>query len=134
MLHDRALDNAHPLQSDERLVGRSCISQKSMTALYAKQDLSTISPESEQEQLTELLAGLTAATTNTTDDINADDLHHAPGLASLRLPRVAEVREVLLQPGEDCRARLQGGSLATDQGGLDRHQRAVQLSGVHVGA
>ena len=42
--------------NDEWLVGRSYISQKSMTALYAIRDLSTISPESEEEELTELLA------------------------------------------------------------------------------
>jgi len=42
--------------NDEWLVGRSYISQKSMTALYAIQSFSTISPESEEDELTELLA------------------------------------------------------------------------------
>jgi putative transposase len=42
--------------NDEWLVGRSYISQKSMAALYAIQSFSTISPESEEEELTELLA------------------------------------------------------------------------------
>ncbi len=42
--------------NDEWLVGRSYISQKSMAALYAIQSFSTISPESEEDEITELLA------------------------------------------------------------------------------
>jgi len=42
--------------NDEWLVGRSYISQKSMAALYAIQSFSTIFPETEQEELTELVA------------------------------------------------------------------------------
>ncbi len=42
--------------NDEWLVGRAYISQKSMAALYAIQSFSTISPQPEEEELTELLA------------------------------------------------------------------------------